>query len=243
MKISQFASLLWLGVACFLITSACESNEANLSDPMTEEEAIEIIEGALMTETEGLSQEVVDAAEIATEVIENTSSVFSNCGQPQDSSVVRNFSNGLVTANYSTNWNWLVICNSVKVPTQVQFERSAKGNYETARLSSNDSATSKWTVTNLLRNEALLLNGSYERIGSQDSKVRLQRGFDSVLKFTVKDLTVNQNTGSITGGTANFTITGETNTSNEFDLAGAIVFNGSQTATVTLNGNTYTVRW
>jgi hypothetical protein len=86
-----------------------------------------------------------------------------------------------------------------------------------------------------------MLNGTYNRSGSQTSKVRDRNSFTSELDMTLASLSVNKNTLQIDGGTGTFTLTGSVAGGGSFSYEGSITFLGNGMATITINGETYEI--
>ena len=87
------------------------------------------------------------------------------------------------------------------------------------------------------------MNGAYTRNGSQESKIGQQNSFTSTLTITASNLLVDKSTQEINGGTASFTLEGSGSGGTNITYTGSIVFNGNQSATLTLNGNSYPLNW
>ncbi|GJM33037.1 MAG: hypothetical protein DHS20C18_20380 [Saprospiraceae bacterium] len=219
------------------ILSACNKEEEQIAT-VTEEDAVEVVENALKVESEGLVVEVEDAALVTEEYVEKT---LPPCGASFDSTVVRNISNAYITADYTSNWNWTIICNNQNIPATLNFNRTTQGQYETTRLLSDDSAAGGWTIDNIILGDTYVINGVYSRQGNQESKVRNRLTFTSSVEFDLSDLVVDKDIYRILSGTATFTISGTSSGGGSFQYSGEIIFLGDGMATITLNGHTYTV--
>ncbi len=223
-----------------LLASCNQDDDTNLnSDPITSEEAVAIVEGALTSGSEGVAQEATDAARTAEQYQEKGPDDF--CGLTGDSTVTRNVDNAFITANYTTSWLWTVNCNENDIPVSLDFSRTAQGNYETQRMISDDNASSDWFVDNLLFGTYYELNGSYTRSGSQISKVRNQNALTTQLDIAVQELRVNKGNYRIDSGTATFTLTGAGTGGTNFEIVGEIEFLGDGQALVTINGETFEI--
>lgn len=219
--------------------TACDKEEssANLSN----EEVALVVEGALVSETQGISKEVNDAVFITQEYAQKTSN-NERCGQAFDSTVTRSINEARVTANYMATWNWAVNCNNLRVPTSLDFGMTTTGEYETQRMISDDNAASEWTISNLFTGASYTFTGSYSREGSQTAKVRDQNSFNSDLDVIITSLNVNKSTLRIDSGTATFKLVGSGTEGNRFSYEGSIVFNGNGAATITINGETFEIQ-
>lgn len=223
------------------LTFACEKEDNQTQiDDLSDEEVVALIEGSLVTETEGLATEATDAAYSA-EVYSDSSADNLPCGITNDSTVVRAYNSARITANYTSDWEWILMCNNFDIPTSLSWNRSTAGEYESLRLISDDSAESSLTVSNLIAGENFVINGTYSRSGSQNSKVRELNEFTSEINFTVTDLNVTKATQTIASGTANWTLTGTGTGGYSFSRNGSITFLGNGMATVVINGVTYEI--
>lgn len=245
MKIKLFSqnNLHFFALALIAVTmsfTACNKDENDTTSIISEEEAVAVLEGALMNSTFGIGSEVADAAYIALQYSEKDG-LGGPCGAAFDSTVTRSINETRVIAAYTTTWHWKVNCNNAMVPTSLDFDRTSSGEYETSRMASEDSAISDWTISNLVLGSAWTLNGTYTRNGSQTSLIRNQNSFTSELTMNISSLTVNKSTLRVDSGSATFLLTGNSTGGNSFRFEGTIVFSDNGTATVTINGQTYEI--
>lgn len=232
------AFVLFLGMSL----SACNKNREDSPTPdatISEEEAAAVVEGAVTARTQGLGAEIEDALYLADEYAEKDGG--NPCGEPFDSTLTRAVDNANLTASYTISWAWQVSCNALDIPVAIDYQRTATGNYETARMISGDNAGSNWAISNLIQGPNYVLDGTYTREGAQQSKVRNQYSFASSLLIEVDNLNIDKGTRRIQSGIAGFTLTVTGPESNEQTFEGDIVFNGNGTATIIINGNSYTV--
>jgi hypothetical protein len=218
-----------------MMTVSCKKNN-DTAAVMTDEEAAEVIALSVSGNTEALADQTVEIADAAN--AHGTACLYSN-----EASVVKANTAGLYTWNYVFNWKWNVVCTA-GVPNTMNVTYKMKGNYDAPRMASNDSAVATITVGNLLSGTQFNYNGSYTREGSQVSKIRNKNSFSSKVTLTLQNVKVNKVTGQIDSGSAAAAITGTTAAGNSFSYGGTVTFNGSRTATITLNnGNVYQVSW
>jgi hypothetical protein len=216
-----------------LTAIACKKEENTL----TEEDAVETMTNSMSQENAGLTEQTQDAAEIAEIVLESPL-----CGVSQDTVIVKSYSSASRTMDYTFNWDWVINCTS-GIPSDITFNYSSDGEYDTPRMSSNDNANATIVLTQLpMVNPEYLANINYTRNGTQDSKKGAMNSFSSVLTATGTDITINKETYEITGGTMSIEITGTVDGGDSFEYGGNIVFSGGGSATITLNnGSVYEV--
>ena len=250
MKINLFASLqpispIVLAIALISTMSliACDKNEEDTPQPeieVSEEEAVAVVERAITANTQGVGAELEDAVYLADQYAE-TSELLSPCGEAFDSTLIYYIDQGNLSATYTIDWAWLLTCNALGIPLAIDYQRNTTGQYESLRMYSADSASSNWSVSNLIQGENYILEGSYIRQGTQQSKVGNQSSFSSTLEIGVNNLQIDKATKHIQNGMASFTLSITGPNSNTPLIEGDIIFNGDGTATITINGNTYTV--
>ncbi|MCB0634986.1 MAG: hypothetical protein KDC54_00130 [Lewinella sp.] len=241
MQIQKFFSLAI--IATFALSSAfltsCEKEEAT-EPAISGEEAAELLEVSLKADSEGLAAEMMLAAELAQSAV-NKNLTTLDCGETRDSTVSHSIANAWVTANYSSTFTWGLICNNFDIPTQLTFTRETAGDYESNRWISDDEASSNWIVSQLLTGDSWVVNGSYERLGYQESKVHEMRTFNSTITYQVTDLHISKDDRRISSGATSFSLAGENSDGNSFLITGGLVFNGDGTATLTINGESYLI--
>ncbi len=208
----------------------------------TEEDAVDIIEGSVSDETGGLEQEIAEMATIADDYGQKDL-YDSPCEQEKDTSFVFDYQGNLVSASYTTNSTFVLHCNELDFPVAMDFAASTSGTYSTPRISSNDNGSSSWTVDNLLTGSDYIVNGSYQRNGTQQSLVRNQYTFNSTLDFNLENLNIDKGNHLIDSGMATFTLTTEVSGGQSRTFEGTIVFLGNQAADVIINGTTYPIEW
>lgn len=214
---------------------ACEKEQSNL----TPDEVAVIIEGALMSDSEGAAAGISEAVLIAERYTVNAPSL--SCGQTADTTFSRSLSNTRITADYSASVNWTLQCNQFNVPQSIAMNLQSSGNYTTPRVSSNDSGTGSLTVSNLVTGPNFLINGSCTRNGSQTRLLRNGNGATTTVTISLSNVAVSKTTRKIQSGSAEVIINGQGSGGQTVDSTGSIVFNGDGTATLTINGQTYTI--
>lgn len=234
-------NFLFLTLAIVVFASSCEKETSNVeSETISEEEAVDVVTGALMADSEGVTSEASEAAKVADtydEGVENAAV----CGQTYDSTFVKSYNGTNLSAAYSSAVSWTINCNDFNIPVSLDWGWTTQGDYESLRLLSNDNASSSWNVGNLITGSMYLISGSYTRSGNQESKVRNMNSFTSEVDINLTNLEVSKETYEIESGEGTFVLTGETSTGATFSFEGSIVFLGNQMATLTINGTTYDI--
>ncbi|MCS4436678.1 hypothetical protein [Aquiflexum gelatinilyticum] len=210
--------------------------EPNVS--LTEEEAVEIIEGFLAEKSAGMEETTSEYARTYQEEI----SLNVQCNQQIADSYYFTNNGSVVQADYKYNWNFTLNCSGLSVPQSAVFSSTGSGTYTTARIASDDSSTFTATVTGLQPSSStMIFNATYQREGTQQLTTNQNtRSLSSDFNASIVDLIIGKSDFEVESGTGSFTLSGSTNQGN-FNYDGSLVFNGDNTATITINGNQYTI--
>lgn len=235
-KQSYFLALYFL-LALTLVLSAC--SEEAVETLVSEEEAAEVVTNAVAADVEGMIAEIEEATEMAEAYAYST-----YCGMAFDSTLTHADNSGIRTYDYMVSWDWALSCNSLNIPETLTYSAASTGSYEVPRMSSSDGGTHNFTIGGLnLSSTEFIYNGTYSRSGTQQSNINTQSSFTSNLQVTASHVTIDKTTRTITSGTAPITLTGSGSGGTTFTYPGTLVFNGNQSATLTINGNTYQIQW
>jgi hypothetical protein len=218
--------------------SSCSDDDKNTAG-VAEEDAVDAIEASLAVESNGVAKMAADASTLAETASVYTAHPDLACGESHSVSYNPVYSGTNFSYDYSGTRMYSLFCGNDGAPMSFDYDAQVQGTYETPRMQSNDSATTNISFTTLTGADVTNVSGTYVRNGSQQSKVRLRRSFTSVVSISLHNMAVNKTTRQITGGTATVSITGTG--SNSFYYNGSITFLGNNSATLTINGNTYTI--
>ena len=214
---------------------SCRGGE--VLETISESEAAEVIGNAISAETEGLTEQVEDAADIAAAYLDS-------CGTVYDSLINKTQGQGIRTYDYTLSWSWQMTCNSLSIPQTLSMSYTSDGLYDTPRMSSQDQSNGNFTVSGLeILAAEYVFNGAVSRSGSQVSKLGNQNSFTSQVQMNMQNVAYHKNDLEVSSGTADVTISGTDSNGNSFSFSGDIVFNGGKTATLTINGTAYPIQW
>ncbi len=244
MKINWKIVALFFLSAFFTFTSCRPDGNNTLPDikEMTEEDALDIIETAVVDESGGIAKEVEQAATIA-EDYAYKNLLDTPCGVEKDTGFVYEHNGNLFTAAYSTTTTFILNCNDLDVPESLDYMAQTTGTYTGQAMSSSDIGQSVWNLDNLTAGTDYILNGTYMRSGTQNSLVRNQNSFVSNMSFTLEDVSINKGNYRIDSGVASYVLEAATDNGNNYTFEGTIVFSGNQTAEVIINGHSYQLEW
>lgn len=232
----------YLFLCSFLLFSACNNNDTDPENTITDEDAREVIESSFTFGTQGLTDGIFGAALVAT-IYSTKGGNNDFCGVAFDSTLTINISRPVVTANYSTSFGWTVNCNNVMIPQSLDFERTASGSYETDRSSANNQVSSSWTISNLAGGDNWAFNGTYMSSGMFISKVGNQNQWNNTFSLSLNQVEVSKSTYQIVSGGGSFSLLLSDGEGNSRNFEGTITFLGNAMATITLNGTSFDVDW
>lgn len=236
------SKLVALLLVATLSLTSCNKDDDSTSDAIEEVDAVETIENSLVAESNGMSRSMETTMVYAESQNLYTDSPSLNCGQLYAESFSENYSSPDYSYNYSANCSYLLSCNAEGNAQSFNYSFSRNGDYDTPRMSSDDNVNANWDVTDLDASTSnTIFNGSYVRIGSQVSKVRNMNTFNSTLTYSLNGIAVNKDTYKIASGSASVVFEGTSTSGNSYTYNGTITFNGDDTATLVINGNTYTI--
>lgn len=235
------ASMAVLGIMLLAVAISCRDDDAGNLTAITMEDATEAITSSVTSQTNGLAKTMTDASAFATTQAIYTTDSNLECNKEYTGVYNASSSQAAYSYNYSGTRAYTLQCQN-NLSSAFLYNAALQGTYDTPRMYSDDNSHSTLTVTGLAPAEtAAVFNGSYVRNGHQESKVLQRRNFNSVLTYTLNAVTVNKVTQKIQGGTTSVTFAGTGSGGNTYNYNGSITFNGDDTATLILNGTTYTI--
>lgn len=207
---------------------------------ITTDDAADVVEYSLSSSSGGMAEQVSDGSTYAYDQgLKSTSGL--ECGVAFDTTVTRSHT-GTITASFTHNRHYLLSCDAVSNPVSLQYSGSYSGSYDGPRMHSSSSGNRTWTITGLDSVSAqYVYSGSFTHNGEHVSEVRNQYTFNSSLSTSTSNLKVDKTTKRIVGGTSSVNLTCTVSNGNSYSFSGSITFNSDNTATLTLNGNTYTI--
>jgi len=232
-----FAFMLLLGAV------ACKKNVNNptttgISGNITTDDAASMVTSSLSPSTNGMAGSVADATLGASVMF----SAHVQCGMTRSDTISRQSSSGSpYSYSFHLTYNFMVDCSN-NVPDSLSSNLTWSGSFTGPNWSNSNSGSSIFGVGGLLPTDtAYVVNGEFKRSGSFSSKTDTSKHGNSSVDIVVSNLLVKKHWRTIEGGTATFTIIGDTPKKGSFSFTGTVVFNSDGTATVTINGTVYTV--
>ena len=233
-KMRTVAIIAVAAISTGVLFTACKKDN-NDEETITDEEVAEAVTQSITPASGGL---VVQTESVAT----MSAYTHLTCGQTKDTTIAGQSQPGAaITYHYSFNFSRSLSC----APAQWQFNYTGHVDYSGPRMSSDDNSTAQIIVTGLEpSSNNFILNSSYVRNGTQQSKVRLQRSFTSTLTITSSNITIDKSTRKIISGTATVEFVGTGSGGHTINRGATLTFLGNNKATLALkNGNTFTIQW
>ncbi|NMH27800.1 hypothetical protein [Flavobacterium silvaticum] len=224
------------------ILSNCSNDDAATPVNNEEQDAVDAITYSVSSESNGLARTMESASAYADEQAVYTENPALECGMPYNSNFTDSFSGTNYSYNYSAARQAELNCTTEGEPATLLYSATYSGTYDTPRMASDDSADASLTISGLETTSAsVTFTGSYERNGTQVSKIRNQNTFESTLTYSLDSVVFGKTSHNIESGSAAVTFIGTSSTGNTYNYSGNITFNGDGTATLEINGNTYTI--
>ncbi len=233
-----------------LIVASCKKSSTTTTttptQTVTADDAADAVSLSMESSSGGYAAQVTDGATYTSNqgyrTTPQANQVMSlSCGIAFDTTVTKTYS-GAVTASYTHQWHYLLSCDSLSHPSSLAFSGSYNGNYSGNVMTSTNSGNRNWTITGLGSSyTSYTYNGSFTRTGSHTSKLRAQNTFNVNMQMTSTNVVVNKSTKKITAGTGTVNVTCTVSNGNNYSFTGTLTFNTNNTATLVINGNTYTI--
>jgi len=240
MKLNKLFFLGLFTISTLGFIMSCSSNDDgdnNTTETLTEEEAVLIIESSVQKSTAGVN----DNAEKFSEELTTNITINLECDVFYEDNFVTNYDSGNIQASYTVDWSYIMTCNDINVPQTISFSYASDGDYTTPRISSTDTSSGSFEISGLQPSESeIVVNGDFIREGVQIVTIINERAVNSHLEIVLNDVIINKDTSSIVSGTGTAILTGASQNTT-FLFEGSIVFNGDETATITINGNSYQI--
>jgi hypothetical protein len=234
--------------------SCKKDNSASTSGSVTTDQVADIAAGSLAENSEGLASVTDDIAVNAqglsstSNVTVNstgslaTSSVHQACGTTLTDSVTRSLTIDSVTIDYFFKYSHTLNCNTSSQPDNLVNVLTYHGDFNGPRLSSTNSGSAQVTIAGLTTTATnFVLNGEYKRDGSFQSKVGNKASGNSHVDIVGTNITLSKPGRKILSGSATIAVSGTGPKGVTFSYTGTIVFNGDDTAILTINGTGYTI--
>ncbi|MFQ5446815.1 MAG: hypothetical protein ACE5FF_07770 [Saprospiraceae bacterium] len=225
--------------------TACQK-DAEDTAPVQNNEVMSDKEAAATSDAivSAATQEVVEFADSAADGFnaEEADNRVNYCDMTYDTTLTWSASYGTASGEYTSSWAWTVICNNLQVPIELDMTTQADGNFASLLVEGNMTSEGTYSLTGLLPTDAsYVVNGTYTASGTISSKVRLQNTFTFEATLHINELSISKNNFTIESGGGDITLVATSSNGQSATVTGTLTFNGDGTATLEINGQTYTI--
>jgi hypothetical protein len=226
-----------IGLTIILGSTLLTSCDKEKNNEVTEEDAVTIIEGSLQESSAGVGKTIPNFAEL----LVTDFAINNNCNQTYDTTYIFNHSGAIVQADYVINWGFILNCN-FGVPNTAELNASSSGIYSTNRMTSDDNTTTNLNISGIQPSSSnLVFSGDLTREGFQTITINSNSSeITSTIALSLSNVIVNKTTYEIESGAGTALLTANNGT-DSFTFSGEIIFNGGGSATLIINGNSYTI--
>tara|TARA_R110002050_G_scaffold300779_1_gene472587 strand:+ start:8905 stop:9693 length:789 start_codon:yes stop_codon:yes gene_type:complete len=231
-----------------LIFTSCNKDDEPVAEdePATEVETAEMVASALAGGTSGATSDIETAAALANEAVGNDSNLKSasatdkslSCGESADTTMVTT-GTSVITYDYTKAYNYTLECDESENPVKLDVSFSYNGEFDAPRMASNNSGSGDFEITQIENtSDMYLVNGTWQRSGGFESKIRNQANRQATIQFELVDVAVEKEPKEIDNGTIHFTMSGGSGRGS-FSYEGTITFSGNGEAIIEISGSRY----
>jgi hypothetical protein len=231
----------------------CSDDDNERQQNLTDEEVNEVLksslvdEGGIILDIENISFSLGSLAGRPASENQTFNDGLSaiNCNQTVSQSNTNSNSVGNRSWTITSNWSWTLNCDAQNNSISFDLDGNGTLDFDGPNLSKDINRTHDFNITGIEPSSAeWVYNASHNRNGMIQSNIGNQNSMTTTLTYGSTDIVVSKATQQIVSGTFNINFQAVLSTGNTITRGATVVFNGNQTATVTLdNGNTFSVSW
>jgi hypothetical protein len=244
--------VLSLSLLAFLFISCSDDDNENQQN-LTDEEVNEVLksslidEGGIILDIEQLSTTMGTTAgrPAAQTKSANNDLSLANCNQSVSQSFLNTNTVGNRSWTITSNWSWTLNCDAQNMSISYDLEGDGTLDFDGPNLSKDITRTHDFNITGIEpASSEWVYNAIHNRNGLIQSNVGNQNSMNTTLTYGSTDIVVSKASQQIISGTFNVNFQATLPNGNVVTRGATVIFNGNQTATVTLdNGNTFDVNW
>lgn len=246
-------TILVFALSSFILTSCSDDDSSTVESSITDEEIQEVLKSSLVDEG-GI---ILDINFMSTS-LGNTSGRPSgeqksfnddlsaaNCNQTISQSMTNSNTVGNRSWTIISNWSWTLNCDAQNNNVSFDLDGNGSLDFDGPNISKDITRTHDFNITGIEPSSPeWTYNASHNRSGLIQSNVGNQNSMTTDLTYGSTDIIVSKATQEIVSGTFEIDFTAILSNGNIVTRGATVVFNGNQTATVTLdNGTTFDVSW
>ena len=208
--------------------------------PLTEDEAVEILDAEFQAVAGGVTSNVEDIVSDLIQLV--LSGQFCNT-QFLDSNSISH--QGIfIQTDYSYDYSIYMTCNAFNIPQSATFSTNTNFSLSTANIKSDNTSSFTGNASGLqILSDTVLLDGMYEKTGLQKIDFNDPKSLNSTFTANLSNFKVSKSASQIEAGVLSFEFSGSTTQNGNFSYPGSITFHGNKTATLTLNGSNHPISW
>ena len=229
-----------------LIFTSCNKDDETVAEdePATETEVVDMV--AYSLSDAGTTSDIETAAALANEAVGSESNLKSasatdkslSCGESADTTMVTT-GTSVITYDYTKIYNYTLECDESENPVKLDVSFSYNGEFDAPRMASTNSGSGDFEITQIENtSDMYLVNGTWQRSGGFESKIRNQANRQATIQFELVDVAVEKEPKEIDNGTMHFTMSGGSG-SGSFSYEGTITFTGNGEAIIEISGSRY----
>ena len=228
-----FNTLPILTICASLFLVSCQGNIGENLE-ITPEDVAEVVEVALDQLEDQLTELSADLEELTLEEL---------CDTVYSDQMSISHSTGPRQGSLDLSWTFDLVCGGTfQLPQSATVDFSSAGTYLTPRLDSEDSTEFSGELGGLqIQSPDYIWGGDFLRDGKEDITINGQTAaLATEMNISVVNVTIPKQSLNITGGSGTYSITVDQN-GTVTTYSGTITFNGGGSATIVVNGTTYTI--
>ena len=213
-----------------LILGGCRKEEA--TQVLNEEDILETLDANLRADDGGVILELEQAPLLF-------KAATWPCGVTFDTSLVKKS----LAFTLEQQVSWTLICNE-KMPIKMEILQTGSWQLNRKFLQAGSNAQSNLVMSQRVTQDHYVINGVSFREGQNLlTRPAFSREYTHSFKIQFQDIHIRKVDKTIASGQATFNISGQVKDGKAFNQSGSLVFHGDNTATISTEGNTYTISW
>lgn len=230
-----------------IVTSCEEDNDTELAQGISDNETKMIITSTMTSNGGEISEiKTSTAARNQTKSLDDFTPLENlSCNESVSISWSNQNQDGNLSWSFQNNWTWELICDFQNVEGEYQVNGNGTLDFQGPNLIKQVDKTRDFNLSGFgSSSNVWIYQAEHERNANFQFLVGNQNTIDVNIDLSAEDIFIDKQSQEIISGTYTIDIT-RINSDGNFNSRGAvIVFNGNQSATVTLdNGNTFNISW
>jgi len=236
-------TILFLLVGTMVMVSSCKDQVA--TNAISTDDAAQMISMSLATNSMGATSIIQtsvstgnSSSSIAPQKVKSVNSDFVISVDTTFS--VSSKPGAIISYSFSANYGYELTFNTQLQLTNASENYTYTGSYDAPLIASTHTGSGVFSFTNMTSG-IWTVNGTFKRISDDVFKGIQAKTSHSETNLNLTNILVDRSSSTIQSGTATVTITGTLPNKGDFSYTGTITFNGANTATLVINGTSFTV--